>query len=58
MKVSVKASLFPDYILDDTLEDDTPDGDNGINGNNDENYNYNSNKNNDGNHVNDNSDDD
>ena len=25
MEVSVETSLFPDYVLDDTLDDDTPD---------------------------------
>ena len=33
-----KVSLFPDYILDDTLDNDTPNGDNDINDNDDENY--------------------
>ena len=33
--------MFPDYVLDDTLNVYTPDGDNGINNNDDENYNYN-----------------
>ena len=55
----MKTSLFPDYVLDYTLHDDTPDGDNGINGNNDEeNCNYDNNKNNDSNHLNDNNNDD
>ena len=40
LKVSVKASLFPDYVLDNALDDDTPAGDNDVNDNNDdENYN-------------------
>ena len=33
--------MFPDYVLHDTLNVYTPDGDNGINNNDDENYNYN-----------------
>ena len=42
-----------EYVLDDTLDDDNPDGDNGINANNDdESYTYDDNKNNDGNHLN------
>ena len=37
----MKTSLFPDYILDDTLDNDTPDGCNGINDSNYyENYNH------------------
>ena len=49
----MKTSLFPDYVLDDTLDDGTPDGDNGINDNNDdENYNYDNNENNDSNDLN------
>ena len=51
----MKSSFFPDYILDDTLDDDASDGDNSINDNDDENYDYNS-INNDGNHLNDNDD--
>ena len=35
-KVRVEASLLPDYILDDTLDNDTPNGDIGINDDNDE----------------------
>ena len=45
----VEPSLLPDYILDDTLDNNTPDGDNFINDNNDENYNHDDNENNDGN---------
>ena len=55
----MKTSLFPDYVLDDTLDVDTPNGDNGINDNNDdENCNYDKNENNDSNHLNDNNNDD
>ena len=51
----MKTSLFPDYVLDDTLDHDSADGDNGINDNNDdENYNYDNRENNDGNDFNDN----
>ena len=57
LKVSVKTSLFPDYVLEDTWDDDNPDDDNGINDINDgENYNYDNNDNNDGYHLNDNND--
>ena len=53
----MKTILFPDYIPDDTLDDDTPDNDNSISGiNDDEIYNYDNNKNNDGDHLNDNND--
>ena len=53
-EVRVETSLFREYILDDTLDKDTPNDDNGINGINDnENYNYDSNKNNDCNRHND-----
>ena len=45
----MEPSLLPDYILDDTLDNNTPDGDNFINDNNDENYNHDDNENNDGN---------
>ena len=48
-KVRVETSLFPDYILDDTLDNDTPNGDIGINSNN---------ENNDRNHHNNHNDDD
>ena len=42
--------MFPDYVLDDTLDDDIRHGDNGINDNNDDkNHNYCNNENNDGN---------
>ena len=59
LKVSVKTSLFPDHVLDDTLDDNTPHGDNGVNDNNDdENYNYDNNENNDANKLNDNNNDD
>ena len=54
LKVSVKTSLFPDYVLDDTLVDDIIYGANGVNDNDDENCN--SNKNNDDNYLNDNND--
>ena len=54
----MKTNLFPDHILDDTLGNNNPHGDNGINDNDDENYNYNSNDNNDGNQLDDNNDDD
>ena len=37
-KVRVETNLFPDYILDDTLDNDTPNGDIGINDNNYELY--------------------
>ena len=47
-EVRVETSLCRDYILDDTLDKDTPNDDNGINGiNDDENYNYDNNGNND-----------
>ena len=45
----MKTSLFTHYVLDDTLDDDIIDVDNGINDNDDENYN--SNDNNAGNHL-------
>ena len=32
----METSLFPDNVLDDTLDDDTPDDDNDINDNNDD----------------------
>ena len=35
-KVRVETSLFPDYALDDTLENDNPNGDIGISDNNGE----------------------
>ena len=58
LRVSVKTILSPNYALGDTLDDDTPDCDNGINDNNDnENYNYDNNENIDGNQFNDNNDD-
>ena len=41
--------LFPDYVLDDTLDDYTPDDDNGISDNNDDDDNDNNyDKDNDG----------
>ena len=44
----METSLFPDYILDNTLNNDTPDGDNGFNDNNDDdNNNHASDDNND-----------
>ena len=36
LRVSVKTILSPNYALGDTLDDDTPDCDNGINDNNDD----------------------
>ena len=55
----METSLFRDYILDDTLDNDTPNDDNGINDNNDdENYNHDNNRNNDCNQHNDHNDDD
>ena len=55
----MKTSLFPDYILSNTLNDDTSDGGHGINDNNgDENCNYDNNKNNDSNDLNNNNDKD
>ena len=48
LEVMVEPSFFPYYILDDTLDNDNPDGDNSINDNNDdENYNQDNNENND-----------
>ena len=53
----METSLCRDYILDDTLDKDTPNDDNGINGiNDDENYNYDNNGNNDSNCHNDHND--
>ena len=50
LKVRVEPSLLPDYILDHTLDNNTPDGDNFINDNNDDgNYNHDDNENNDSN---------
>ena len=57
-KVKVETSLFPDYILDDTLHNNTPNGDNGINDNDDENYINDNNGNIDCDHHNDYNDDD
>ena len=55
----MKASFIQDFVLDGTLDDDTPDGDNGINDNNDDEiYNYDNNENNYSNHLNDNNNDD
>ena len=55
----MKTNLFPDYVLDDALDDNSPDGDNGISdSNDDENCNYDNNKNNDSNNHNDNKHDD
>ena len=52
LKVSVKTSLLPDYVLHDTADDDTPDSDNGINDNNgDKNYDFDNKKSNDWNHL-------
>ena len=51
--------MFLYYILDDILDDDTTDNDNGIIDKNDaENYDHDNSKNNDGNNHNDNNDDD
>ena len=36
LKVRVKTSLFQNYILDDTLDKDTPDDENDFNENNDD----------------------
>ena len=47
----MKTILSPNYALGDTLDDDTPDCDNGINDN------YDNNENIDGNQFNDNNDD-
>ena len=53
----METSLFPDYVLNDTVDDDGPDDDNGINDNNvDENYNYYNNESNGGDQLNDNND--
>ena len=59
-KVRVETSSFPDYILDETLDNDTPNGDNCINDNDDhdENCIYDNNENNDRNQYNDHTDDD
>ena len=58
-KVRVETSLYRDYILDNTLDNDTPNDDNGINDNNDdENYNHDNNRNNYCNRHNDHNDDD
>ena len=57
--VKVETSSFRDYILDDTLDNDTPNDDNGINNDSDNgNYNHDSNGNNDCNCHNDHNDDD
>ena len=49
--------MLSDYVPDYTLDDDTPDGDNGNRDNNDdENHNYDNNENNVGNHLNDDND--
>ena len=57
-KVRVETDLLPDYILDYSLDNDTPNGDNGINDNDDcECYNNDNNGNNDLNHHNDHNDD-
>ena len=53
----METSLCRDYILDDTLDKDTPNDDNGINGiNDDENCNYDNNGDNDCNFHNDHND--
>ena len=57
----METSLFPDYILDITSDNDTPNGDNGINNNDDdddENYINDNNVDNDRNQYNDHIDDD
>ena len=47
LNVGMKTSFLWDYVPDDILGDDTPDGDNGINDNNDDqNYKYDNNDNN------------
>ena len=53
-KVRAEASSFPVYILDDALDNDTPNDDNGINDNDDDDENYinDNNGNNDRNHHN------
>ena len=57
LEVSIGTSLLPDYVPYDTLDDDTPDGDNGNRDNNDdENHNYDNNENNVGNQLNDDND--
>ena len=57
LEVSIGTSLLPDYVPYDTLDDDTPDGDNGNRDNNDdENHNYDNNENIVGNHLNDDND--
>ena len=53
-EVRVETSLCRDYILDDTLEKNTPNDNNGIN--DDENYNYDNNGNNGYNFHNDHND--
>ena len=58
-KVKVETSFFRDYILDDTLNNDATNDDNGINDNNDdENYNHDNNGNNACNRHNDHNNDD
>ena len=47
LNVGMKTNFLWDYVPDDILGDDTPDGDNGINDNNDDqNYKYDNNDNN------------
>ena len=47
LNVGMKTSFLWDYVPDDILGDDIPDGDNGINDNNDDqNYKYDNNDNN------------
>ena len=59
LNVGMKTSFLWGYVPDDILGDDTPDGDNGINDNNDDqNYKYDNNDNNDSNYLNDNNNDD
>ena len=57
LEVSIGTSLLSDYVPDYTLDDDTPDGDNGNRDyNDDENHNYDNNENNVGNQLNDDND--
>ena len=57
LKVRVDTSLFPDYILDDTLDNDTPNGCNGISDNIDEKHDHDNIENNNVNLYNNNCDD-
>ena len=58
-EIRVETNLFPDYILDDTSDNDNLNGDKSINDmDDDENYINDNNRNNDCNHPNDHNDDD